>query len=81
MSFNNFPPHPPSAVLIVVAENPEHSYLGSVGYVRTDAGAGIVIPYTHDTESIRNIVRELTEVHDASSIGPRDELDGYGEIP
>ena len=51
-----FPSNPPPAIFIVVAKDLEGAYLSSILHVSADAGAGIIITYTHNPECFRCIL-------------------------
>ena len=65
---------PPAAVGEVVGDNPEAAYLGGVGYMGPDAGAGIVVAHTDYPEGLRDILRQLAQVHYSTSFCQRHEF-------
>ena len=67
---------PPAAVGEVVGDNPEAAYLGGVGYMGPDTGAGIVVAHTDYPEGLRDILRQLAQVDYRACLRQRYELNG-----
>ena len=61
-----------------MAYNTEFAYLGSIGYMGSDAGAGIVIPYPHDPEGFRNVVRKLGKIDQGTRLFTAKKFYRYG---
>ena len=75
-SGEQFEADPPAAVGEVVGDNPEAAYLGGVGYMGPDTGAGIVVAHTDYPEGLRDILRQLAQVHYSTGFCQRHELNG-----
>ena len=61
---------PPPDIFVVVAQNLKSSYLGRILHMGADAGAGIIIPDTHNPEHFRRILRQFAEVNDIGRMLP-----------
>ena len=72
---DDFPAEAPDAVFVGVADDFEGADFAGVLHVGADACAGVIIPYSDDSEGLRGIIWEFAEVDDRGGLLSGHELD------
>ena len=75
-SGEQFEAYSPASVGEVVRDDPEPSDFRGIAHMRPDTGAGIVVAHTDYPEGLRDILRQLAQVHYSTGFCQRHELNG-----